>query len=246
MKSIGRELDPERTDAAGTVSSVIAIKATEELKVSATGDDAQKMLEAGHEIEFAVYQGKVEEYTRFPRSGYIKGTMRDLVDFMRPASEPQEAIDLATTAFREGVQDTATWILDAAKGTNIGDLIAEKLRQPWPAYPAKPLEKKKDIDQEKTDQNARAQTARMTAAILINALAYQQNLGRLFRRSRNRREEGNSHDQKPGPDPEANRTTSGRRTGRMGQHIVHKLLANFPYCKAAADSHPSNDSDKNT
>ena len=99
-----------------------------------------------------------------------------LVDFMRPASEPQEAIDLATKAFREGVQDAATWILDAAKGTDIGDLISEKLRQPWPTFPVKPSEKKKDIDQEKADHNARAQTARMTAAILINALAYQQNL----------------------------------------------------------------------
>ena len=108
MKSIGRELDPGRTNAAGTVSSVIAIRATDELKSAATGDDAQKMLEAGHEIEFAVYQGKVEEYTRFPKSGYIKGTLNDLVDFARPASEPQEAIDLATAAFRKGVQDAAS------------------------------------------------------------------------------------------------------------------------------------------
>ena len=176
MKSIGRELDPERTDAAGTVSSVIAIKATDELKASATGDDAQKMLEAGHEIEFAVYQGKVEEYTRFPKSGYIKGTMQDLVDFARPAAEPQEAIDLATAAFRKGVQDAASWILEAAKGSNVGIQIAERLRQPWPAYPAKPPEKNKEVKQEAADQNARSQTARMTAAILINALAYQQNL----------------------------------------------------------------------
>ena len=78
MKSIGRELDPERTNAAGTVNTVIAIKATDELKNAPTGDCAQKMLEDGHEIEFAVYQGKVEEHTRFPRSGYIKGDMKDL------------------------------------------------------------------------------------------------------------------------------------------------------------------------
>ena len=176
MKSIGRELDPEKTQAAGTVSSVMAIKATEELETSATGDDARKMLQAGHEIEYAVYQGRVEEYTRFPKSGYIKGTIKDLVDFMRPASEPKEAIDLATAAFRDGVQDAATWILDAAKGSSIGDQVAEKLRQPWPAHPAKAPEKKEEIKQETADQSARAQTARMTATILINALAYQQNL----------------------------------------------------------------------
>ena len=176
MKSIGRDLDPERTEAAGTVSTVIAIKATNELKASPTGDAAQQMLEAGHEIEFAVYQGKVEEHTRFPRSGYIKGSMRDLVDFIRPASEPKEVIDLATAALRKGVQDAAIWVLNAAKGSNIGNQIAEQLRQPWPAYPAKAPENKEEIDQESADQNARVQTARMTAAILINALAYQQNL----------------------------------------------------------------------
>ena len=176
MKSIGRELDPERAKAAGTVSTVIAIKATDELKGAPTGDSAHQMLEDGHVLEFAAYQGKLEEYTRFPRSGYIKGNMKDLVDFIRPASEPQEAIELATKAFREGVQNAAAWILDAAKGTNIGDLIAEKLRQPWPAYPATPPRIKREIDQENTDQNARAQTARMAIAILINALAYQQNL----------------------------------------------------------------------
>ena len=176
MKNIGKDLDPGRTDAAGRVSSVIAIKATEELQDSATGDDAQRMLEAGHEIEYAVYQGTVEEHTRFPRSGYIKGTVTDLVDFIRPAAEPKETIDTATNALRQGVQDAATWILDSAKGTNIGQEIAIKLRQPWPAYPHDPPTKSDEIKQENADQNAREQTAKMTAAILINALVYQQNL----------------------------------------------------------------------
>ena len=176
LKSIGRDLDPERAGAAGRVSSVIAIRATEQLKNAATGDDAQQMLEAGHEIEFAVYQGNAEEHSRFPDSGYIKGNMHDLVDFVRPASEPKEAIEQATKAFREGVQDAATWILDAAKGSKMGELIAERLRQPWPAYPANPPQTAEEIRQENADQSVRAQTARMTAAILINALAYQQNL----------------------------------------------------------------------
>ena len=176
MKSIGRDLDPGRTGAVGKVSSVIAIKATKELEDSPTGDEAQRMLEGGHEIEYAVYQGTVEEHTRFPKTGYIKGNVRDLVEFIRPASEPKETIDKATKALRQGVQDAAIWILDADKGTNIGHEIATKLRQPWPAYPHEPPTKAEAIKQENADQNARAQTAKMTAAILINALAYQQNL----------------------------------------------------------------------
>ena len=176
MKSIGRDLDPGRTGAVGKVSSVIAIKATKELQDSPTGDEAQRMLEGGHEIEYAVYQGTVEEHTRFPKSGYIKGNVRDLVEFIRPASEPGETINKATEAFRQGVQDAATWILAAGKETNMGHEIATKLRQPWPAYPDEHPTKAEAIKQENADQNARAQTAKMTATILINALAYQQNL----------------------------------------------------------------------
>ena len=88
MKSIGRELDPAASNASGSVTSVIGIRATKEPEDSPTGDDAQKMLEAGHEIEYAVYQGNDQQRTRFPQSGFIKGNMRDLVDFIRPASEP--------------------------------------------------------------------------------------------------------------------------------------------------------------
>ena len=110
MKSIGRELDPAVANASGTVTSVIGIRATKELEDSPTGDDAQKMLEAGHEIEYAVYQGNDKQHTRFPQSGFIKGNMRDLVDFIRPASEPQDTINAAIQIFETGVEDVASII----------------------------------------------------------------------------------------------------------------------------------------
>ena len=55
MKSIGRELDPAVAHSAGKVNSVIAIRATQELHQCDTGSDAERMLEDGHEIEYAVY-----------------------------------------------------------------------------------------------------------------------------------------------------------------------------------------------
>ena len=174
MKSIGRELDPTVANAAGKVSSVIAIRATEELHQCATGRDAERMLEDGHEIEYAVYQGTDKEQTRFPQSGFIKGNMRDLVDFIRPASEPQDTINVAIQIFESGVEDAAALILACARNTNIGEAIGTTLRQQWPAYPAQAPTK--PDKQEKEDQNARSQTAKMTATMLINALAYQQNL----------------------------------------------------------------------
>ena len=176
MKSIGRELDPAVAGATGMVSTVITIRATNELHQCATGDDAQRMLEDGHEVEYAVYQGNEREQTRFPQSGYIQGNIRDLVDFIRPAAEPQETIDRATEVFENGVADAAILIQGCARNTGIGEAIGTELRQQWPAYPARPPDSKSEMEQEKADQNAREQTAKMTAAMLINALAFQQNL----------------------------------------------------------------------
>ena len=176
MKSIGRELDPAVADATGRVSTVIAIRATDELHQCLTGDDAQRMLEADHEIEYAVYQGNETEQTRFPQAGYIRGNVRDLVDFIRPAAEPQDTINFAIQAFEQGVEDAAMLILGRARHTNIGETIGNTLRQQWPAYPKKTPAKPAELKQEKDDQNAREQTAKMTATMLINALAYQQNL----------------------------------------------------------------------
>ena len=176
MKSIGRDLNPAVTGATGKVSTVIAIRATEELHECATGDDAQRMLEDGHEIEYAVYQGNKREHTRFPQSGYIQGNIRDLVDFIRPAAEPRETIERATETFENGVSDAAILIQECARNTNIGEAIGTELRQQWPAYPARIPNTKAGLKQEKADQNAREQTAKMTAAMLINALAFQQNL----------------------------------------------------------------------
>lgn len=176
MKSIGRELNPAVANASGAVNTVIGICATEELHSCATGDDAQRMLEDGHEIEYAVYQGTLKRHTRFPQSGFIRGNLRDLVDFIRPAAEPQDAIEAATQAFEQGVEDVASLILGHARHTNIGENIAKILRQQWPAYTANALMTSKELKQEKADQEARDQTAKMTATMLINALAYQQNL----------------------------------------------------------------------
>ena len=173
---IGRELNPAVALSAGQVSTVIAIRSTDELHQCTTGDDAQRKLEDGHEIEYAVYQGNERKQTRFPQSGYIQGNVRDLVDFIRPAAEPQETIEHATEIFENGVADAAILIQGCARNTGIGEAIGTELRQQWPAYPAQPPDSKAELDQEKADQNAREQTAKMTAAMLINALAFQQNL----------------------------------------------------------------------
>ena len=188
LKSLGRDVDPSVTGASGKVNAVIAIRATDALHQCANGDEAQRMLQDGHEIEYAVYhparklppREETEKHTdapiRFPQSGYIKGNIRDLVDFIRPAAEPQETIDEVTEIFENGVADAAILIEGCATHTDIGQHIGTELRQQWPAYPVKPPTAKAEIEQERADAKAREQTAKMTAAILINALAFQQNL----------------------------------------------------------------------
>jgi predicted RNA methylase len=176
MKSMGRELNPSVAGAAGKVSTVIAIRSTDELHRCLTGDAAQRMLEAGHEIEYAVYQGNETVQARFPLSGYIRGNVRDLVDFIRPAAEPQDTINFAIQAFEQGVEDAAMLIMGCARHTNIGEAIAKTLRQQWPADPEETSTKPAELKQERADRNAREQTAKMTATMLINALAYQRNL----------------------------------------------------------------------
>ncbi len=178
MKRLGRDLNPGVAGTSGTVSAVIGIRAPDELHQCDTGDQAQRMLEDGHEIGYAVYQGTADDHDRFPSDGFIKGSIRDLIDFIRPASEPQAVIDAATTAFEQGVEDAAWHMLDAAKlpGYYFGLQIGQELRQPWPAYPATDPASAQEIKQERADQEAREQTAKMAAAIIINALAYHQNL----------------------------------------------------------------------
>ena len=70
---------------------------------------------------------------RFPQSGFIKGNIRDLVDFIRPAAEPQETIDQVTEIFEYGVKDSAVLIEGSASYTDIGQRIGNRRRQKWPA-----------------------------------------------------------------------------------------------------------------
>lgn len=176
MKSIGRELNPEVANAGGTVNAVFAVRSPLSLRDCATADEARRMMMAGEPLEYAVYQGDAERHSRFPEDGFITGSVRDFLQFIRPASESEDAIAAAVEALEIGTMDTAAILLQRTENMGVGLEIAQTLRQPWPApmsaKPKTPAEKR----QRKADRTARVQTARMCAAIIINALAYQQSL----------------------------------------------------------------------
>ena len=154
-----------------TIHTVIGVLSPKELQDATNGDQAEAMLRNGAVLQYAAYVGTPDDCTRFPTSGFVTGTVRNLVEFVRPAAEPADLIRQAADTLANGAAVAAHVIVDAAAlNTAIGVNIAEKLRQPWPTGESE------DPKQTKADQEARLQTANMATTMIINALAYQQNL----------------------------------------------------------------------
>lgn len=159
----------------GKVSVVFGIRSPKEFKDCAHAEEAEAIIQRGAKFEYAVYQPKNSTWSRFPKSGFINGEIRDFVEFMRPASVPQDEVDRAADVLTEGANHAASVLLRHSGQLSFGVQIGEMLRQPWPKNTGIP-NGGQEVKQYRADQEARLQTAKMCAVILINALAYQQNL----------------------------------------------------------------------
>ena len=169
LNKLGEVLDPEL--GGQTIHTVIGVLSPGALENAPDGDEAETMLRNGVALQFAAYFGTPDNYTRFPKSGFISGDVRNLVEFIRPAAEPADLIREASDTLAAGAAAAAVAIVDvAALDTAIGVNIAQKLRQPWPTAESD------DPTQARADQEARRQTANMATTMIINALAFQQTL----------------------------------------------------------------------
>ena len=169
LNKLGETLRPEY--GGQTIHTVIGVLTPESLQDAADGDEAEDMLRAGAILQYVAYIKTPRGHTRFPKSGFIDGNVRNLVEFIRPAAEPADLIRQAAETLANGAAVAAKNLTDTATlNTDIGIKIAEKLRQPWP------VAQSDDAKQAAADKDARLQTANMAATIIINALAYQQNL----------------------------------------------------------------------
>ena len=169
LNKLGEKLQPAL--GGQTIHTVIGLHSPKELQDAPDGDQAEAMIRSGATLQYAAYVGTPDHYTRFPESGFIAGDVRNLVEFVRPAAEPADLIRQAADTLADGAAVAARAIVDAAAlNTAIGVSIAEKLRQPWPTGESE------NPKQAKADQEARLQTANMATTMIINALAYQQNL----------------------------------------------------------------------
>ena len=165
VNRLGADVISDVSGRGGEVSVVFALRSPDSLRECKDAREVDDLLQAGEQLEFAVYRGRSDCYMRFPNSGFLCGNMRELVDFMRPASIPEDIVNQAADVLAAGTNDAADLLMRHSDNSyDFGVKLGATLRQPWP------------VGGRKTDAEARMQTARMCATMLINALAYQQNL----------------------------------------------------------------------
>ena len=152
---LGESLDASVVQASGRINAAVALRSPAKLRECAGLDDVDEMLEQGVTLEYALLAGPGGvDYTRFPRSGFIPGTIGDLASFVEYAATPEDAVQRAVTVLEEGVQNAAAILREAE--TLIGEAqtaIPEHLKQPHSE-----------------------QTLRMAATIMVNALVFHQNM----------------------------------------------------------------------
>ena len=152
---LGESLDANVVHASGRINAAIALRSPTELHDCAGQDDVDTMLGRGITLEYALLAGPGGvDFTRFPKSGFIRGSIRDLASFTVYAATPEDAVQRAVTILEEGVQDAAAILLQAAElSGDTQTTITDHLKQ------------------EHSEQ-----TLRMAATIMVNALMFHQNL----------------------------------------------------------------------
>ena len=175
LSRLGLTLEPHEGGKGGLVSVVFALRSPDELRTCEDGDEAESRLQHGVDLEFAVYRGNRVRHTRFPRSGFLRGDIRDLIGFIKPASIPEDIVARAADTLTRGANEAAAILVRHSERVNFGVKLGDTLRQPWPGITEIP-NTKAELKQADADAEARSQTAKMCATMLINAIAYQQNL----------------------------------------------------------------------
>lgn len=136
------------------ILSSVAIRLPERLR-QAQSTALKSALADAHDIEMALFTGSSKtDYSRWPRSGWIAGTIADLSLLVQSASVPPNIIDEAADQLVNGVIEAAG-LLDEMTRTHPGAIekISKQLHQ----------------------ENA-MQTRRMAATILANAFMFHENL----------------------------------------------------------------------
>ncbi|MHB1865670.1 MAG: DNA methyltransferase family protein [Candidatus Saccharimonadales bacterium] len=137
-----------------TILSSVAVRLPLRLR-GKSGKTLQKDLLASIDLEMALYTGSSpEKATRWPKSGWMIGTVADLSVLTQSATVPPDVIDAAATELVNGVSEVAGRLTEIAKGNSEA---VEKIA--------------KQLYQEDGEQ-----TRRMAATILANAFVFHESL----------------------------------------------------------------------
>ncbi|MCB2209419.1 hypothetical protein KQH62_00875 [bacterium] len=133
------------------IVSAIAVRIPERFK-DLMGEELKTELSSTLDLEMAIFTGNgLNNYSRWPESGWVRGGISDLSIFAQSTSIPPEVIEKATDELIDGVSDSAGLLSD------IADEYSGALEQIG-----------KELCQEDDEQ-----TRRMASTILVNALIFQ-------------------------------------------------------------------------
>ena len=132
------------------IEAAISLRYPEELREA---HDLHAALSSAR-LSYCVFTEGAEDVHRFPESGWLDGGLEDLADMVRLVSVPQRAVDRATTALQEGIDDAAR-LLDELNQTSAGITTAIARLLGMSNVP---------------------QTRRMACAIIANALVFHERI----------------------------------------------------------------------
>jgi hypothetical protein len=138
----------------GTIQTAFAIKIPAHFKAT-LAKNLKAELRSAQDFEYCVLSGPTTtDFTRWPASGYVPGSLENLFVALQGAAIPQSAILKGADALEAGAANVAA-IMDSMAVSRPGVIkkISECLKQ-----------------------EANLQTYRMAATILINAFVFQENL----------------------------------------------------------------------
>lgn len=152
---LGEELDEDVTGVDGGVNAVVALKSPSELRGIRGFDKLDEELRSKTQFEYCVFYGSgSDDYSRFPKSGFVSGNIRDLASFITYATTPEEVVQRSVQILERAIGSAAAIIRESTDAhPNLKQDFADLLKQEYSE-----------------------QTERMAATIMINALMFHMNL----------------------------------------------------------------------
>lgn len=148
------------------ITNVVELKTNVKYRHILTSEAAREFMQHDTDFQYAVLSGPNDtNFTRFPKSGYLRGSLNDLALFIREAGVPKELLLEATTILQECVRSGIECLREIVEhSSDTVEELALLLCQDFTLEPQEFGEKSLD------------QAFGIVATIILNALTFQQQL----------------------------------------------------------------------